>query len=285
MNELFEREFKKRDPKNEFTLEDRIPYASGGFYQPTPRERIALGLFLAGARVKPASFLLLPTQTVRMRRFLSNLRQRSPVDARNLVVLNGDSISFHSVYRDREVMWNIVDVPYSLVFFAHRNPIDHAAGFAWEKPKDEPASAFPQHGPTGTHDILLYRDVFAAFLYAAFDNGQLLGDALQVRQRLQATCWYDPPAARRAAEPARVRNPHVHTLEPTPPRFFDAAGNRQSQTGEHIVWVKPSFTEDRVDLVSKISVWAMRPDEHGGAWHLLEAQNVLYSQSRAEDLP
>ena len=76
--------------------------------------------------VTPNSFLVLPTQTVRMRRFLINLQRRSPAVARNLVVLNGDAISFDAIFRDRDVAWNILDVPYSLVFFSHRNPIDRA---------------------------------------------------------------------------------------------------------------------------------------------------------------
>ena len=132
-----------------------------------------VGTFLAlRTPVAPNSFLVLPTQTVRMRRFLIHLWQRSPRDARNMVVLNGDAISFHSVYRDRDVVWNILDLPYSLVFFSHRNPIDQAAGFSWTKKA-------PGLSTTGTHDILLYRDIFEAFLYAASDNGTLLGDPLQ----------------------------------------------------------------------------------------------------------
>ena len=64
---------------------------------------------------------------------------RSLPDARNLVILNGDAIAFNAVYRDRDVVWNILDLPYSLVFFSHRNPIDRAAGFTWQK--DEHAAS------------------------------------------------------------------------------------------------------------------------------------------------
>jgi hypothetical protein len=293
MNALFEEEFKKRYPKGEFIGEGTIPYSVGGFFHPAPHEQVVVGTFLARSTpIRPHSFLVLPTQTVRMRRFLINLRQRSPLDARNLVILNGDAISFHSVYRDRELIWNILDLPYSLVFFSHRNPIDRAAGFTWANDERAgaplPQGAVPQHTTTGTHDILLYRDLFEAILYAACENGKLLGDPLQVRERLQATCWYHPPLARLKQDSARVCNPRVHTLD-TPHnllgRFFDADGNRQSHTGEHIVWVKPNFTDDRVDLVSRISVWAMQPNKNGGAWQLAEAAKATYNQSRLEEAP
>jgi hypothetical protein len=282
MNSLFEIEFKKKEnfPKGEFIHEPTIPYSVGGFFHPAPQEQVVVGTFLARPTpVTPHSFLVLPTTTVRMRRFLINLRQRSPLDARNLVVLNGDAISFHTVYRDREVMWNILDLPYSLVFFSHRNPIGHAAGFTWTKD-----DAHPERTTTGTHDILLYRDLFEAFLYAAYDEGKLLNDPLRIRERLQATCWVDPPPDRQKLESPRVRNPLVHTLE-APTRFFDADGNRQSHTGEHIVWVKPNFTEDRVDLISKISVWARLTGKNGDTWQLVEAANATYNQSRMEDAP
>jgi hypothetical protein len=143
--------------------------------------------------------------------------------------------------------------------------------------------ASAQRTTTGTHDILLYRDVFEAILYATCDQGKLRGDPLQVRERLQATCWYQPPPDKLKQDSARVRHPLVHTIDARTPRLFDADGNRQRHTGEHIVWVKPSFTEDRVNLISKISVWAMQPDRNGGAWQLVEAREATYSQSRVEE--
>lgn len=287
MNELFQKEFEKAYPKAEFSPEGTIRYSVGGLFHPGPKEQVAVGTFLTRRTpVARQTLLVLPTQTARMRRFLIPLRLRSPADARNLVVLNGDAISFHAVYRDREVMWNILELPYSLVFFSHRNPIDREAGFRWTKEGRQPANAFPQHTTTGTHDLLLYRDLFEAILYAAYDEDKLLGDSLVVRQRLQATCWRHPPRDRLPHDRARVCNPHVHTVD-APTQFFDADGNRRSRTGEHIVWVKPSFTEDIVDMVSKISVWSIEPSANGGAWQLVEggATNATYYQPRTEDVP
>lgn len=280
ITELFEERFIERNPQGEFFRETEIRYGVGGFFHPSPEEQDAVGIFLARRTgITPHSFLVLPTQTVRMRRFLINLRQRSPLDARNLVILNGDAISFHSVYRDRDVMWNILDLPYSLVFFAHRNPIDHAAGFVWAK--DDRANSppgFPEPSTTGTHDVLLYRDVFEALLYASSARGQFISDPLQVRRRLQATCWFDPPWDQPGMEAARVCNAEIHRLAGARP-LFDADGNRRSHTGEHVVWVKPNFTGERVDMTAKISVWFRQPAASGGGWQLLEPHDAVYNQS------
>ena len=281
LTDLFANEFKERYPNGEFFDEGGIRYAVGDFFHPAPLEQDAVGAFLASRTpIAPLSFLVLPTQTVRMRRFLINLNARSPKDARNLVILNGDAISFNSVFRDRDVVWNIFDLPYSLVFFSHRNPIDRAAGFTDVKDERDDPNAFPQRTTTGTHDILLYCDILEALLYAAFDQGKLLGDPLKVRERLNATAWYNPPPERTTVESPRVRNPLVHELVGEPRRFFSTHGNRRRDTGEHIVWVKPSFIENRVDLTSKISVWSMVPNTNGDAWKLAESFDTKYNQNR-----
>jgi hypothetical protein len=278
MTDLFEQAFKNRYPLSEFFPENTIRFGVGGFYEPSPEEQNAVGTFLGRLKVTPHSFLVLPTQTVRMRRFLINLRERSPLDARNLVILNGDGIAFQSVYRDREVVWNLFNLPYSLVFFSHRNPIDHAAGFTWkEDDRKDVALQFPQQTTTGTQDILLYRDIFEALVYAAHEQGALLGDAERLRDRLRATRWRVPADA---ADSPRIANPESPPAGAQHIPFFDADGNRNSRTGEHIVWVKPDFTEDRVDLTSKISVWALSA---GGDWQLVEAFDATYNQSRQEE--
>lgn len=284
MTARFEQAFRKRYPGSEFYHDGRIRHAVGGFFHPAPQEQDAVGTFLARPTpITPHSFLVLPTQTVRMRRFLINLRQRAPAEARNLVILNGDAIAFHSVYRDRDVMWNILELPYPLVFFSHRNPIDRSAGFTWTRDDRAPdPNTFPKRTTTGTHDFLLYRDLFEAILYAAYDQNRLLDDPRTVRKRLAETCWYHPPAVRTGDEIARVCNARVHSIGGGHERFFDAEGNRKSHTGEHIVWVRPHFTGARVDLTSRISVWALQPEKAGGAWELVESHDALYNQSPQE---
>lgn len=279
LTDLFALQFRERFPRGRFHT-DTIPYSVGGFFHPAPIEQASIDIFISRP-TPPYSLLVLPTQTIRMRRFLINLRQRSPHDARNLVILNGDAISFNSVYRDRDVVWNILDLPYSLVFFSHRNPIDAAAGFTWTRDdRDETQDAFPQQTTTGTHDVLLYRDVLESFLYSAYENGGLLDDAQVLRDRLKETCWYHPPPERMKNDFARVCNPRIKSHPAGQERFFSKIGNRRRRTGEHIVWVKPSFTDDRVDLTSTIGIWSMLPQKAGEGWQLVEAHDVKYNQNR-----
>ena len=68
--------------------------------------------------------LLLSGQTQPSRRFLHALRASRPGRPAAFVVASGDAIAFNTVYRDRNVAWPIQDLPFSLVFFCHRNPVD-----------------------------------------------------------------------------------------------------------------------------------------------------------------
>src|SRR5207249_2608992 len=133
----------------------------------------------------------------------------------------------------------------------------------------------------GTHDILLYRDILEALLYAVADQGKLVGDPLQVRERLGATVWSQPPLARAQEEQPRLRNRLVHEPTGESRKFFSTLGNRRRDTGEHIVWVKPNFIDDnRVDNTSKISVWSMVPNSNGDSWKQVESFDVKYNQNR-----
>jgi len=269
--ELFAEQFALRFPGGTNYDAGRISYAIGDFFQPAPLEQALVETFITDrSPIGPHSLLVLPTQTIRMRRFLINVRERSPLDARNLVILNGDAISFNSVYRDRDIVWNILNLPYSVVFFSHRNPIDRDAGFTAKVEQELPNDVFPQRTTTGTSEILLYRDVFESFLYAAFDGGDLLGDSLEVRLRLRATAWDHPRGARANTERARICNTRVHKFDAEPRRFFSINGDRRSHTGEHIVWVRPTFVDDVVLSTSTISVWSALPEEAGNGWKIVE---------------
>jgi hypothetical protein len=123
--EIFSREFDQQfqggKPINVY--DGPIPYGVGDYFQANPRERLVIDLFLvdrAGLQDEQ-HLLVLPANVQRARRFLRTLCQRAPLETRNLVVVNGDAISFNSIYRDRDVAWNILDVPVPLVFFSHRN--------------------------------------------------------------------------------------------------------------------------------------------------------------------
>ena len=266
-----------------------LPYSVGDAYQPNAEEQVSVDLFLSRHAPPPRSILVLPASVQRMRRYLGFLCQLSPKTARNLVVVNGDAISFHNVYRDRDFAWNVLDLPVSLVFFSHRNPVDSSAatawGFAWQRDEKKKLST------TGTHDLLLYRDIIEAMLYAAFEDGRLLGDADRVRERLLRTCWRE---AANADDPRnhRVQNAFVHD-DPVLAghELFDASGDRRPGTGEHMVWLQPNFLppsfpgdSPRLKLLqpATISVWRYAPAA-GPSWHEVDRHQPAYNRPRGPD--
>jgi hypothetical protein len=157
-----------------------------------------------------------------------------------MVVANGDAINFNSVYRDRDLAWNVQDLPLPLVFFAHRNPIDAKAGFG-EKRGD-------MIDRSSTSDVLLFRDIFEALVLACFDGGKLADNADVVRARLRRTYWKDGRVFL-AAPDAAIETP-----------LFDAAGDRTSLTGEHVIFLSPHFEGARVLPEAELTIWEPRVD-------------------------
>ncbi len=237
-----------------------VPYSTGDQYQANPREIIAVNLFLAdrGGLRDQQHLLVLPTGAQRMRRFLRTLCRQAPTEVRNVVVVNGDAISFNTVYRDRDVAWNILDMPLPLVFFSHRNPIDKDAGF-------DPAKA-----ATGTQDVLLYRDIFEALVQTSFQKDGALADADAVRDRLGQLRWRQQSLYLPGPESSIRGLP-----------FFDADGDRTPGTGEHIVWLRPVY-KDTLNLPqATITVWRAA----GAGWRLSGPPlKVFYNRSSADGL-
>jgi hypothetical protein len=286
---LFRAECRRWHPRAmQFDL-GSLPYSVGDFYQPNSAEQTSVNLFLQLNPPPPRSVLVLPAAVQRMRRYLGFLCQQAPHLARNLVVVNGDAISFHNVFRDRDFAWNVLDLPVPLVFFAHRNPVDANArttwGFSWQRSerKDHERST------SGTHDILLYRDIIEAMLYAAFDNGRLLGDADQVEARLRQTTWRAAPPEADANDWRynRVQNALVQRGLPLAwHALFDEHGERQLGTGEHIVWLRPNFSEDRLMALRPctISIWRYRSDAQvQPPWYEIDSHSPPYNQARLPD--
>jgi hypothetical protein len=231
-----------------------IPYGVGDYYQANPRERIAIDFLVNRADLRDEQYLLVvPSNAQRARRFLRTLCRTAPVETRNLVVVNGDAISFNNIYRDRDVAWNILDIPLPLVFFSHRDPIDAGAGF------------HPHKAATATQDLLLFRDILEALVHAGYDQGRLLASADDVRTRLQKLRWHQGHVSDGASQRGLP--------------FFDAEGNRAVGTGEHIVWLQPRFDGSRILPRATLTVWHVED----GAWHLTGAPlEVLYNRSSAE---
>jgi hypothetical protein len=232
------------EPLHRVNKNNSILYGVGDFYQPNPSEALAVGLFLVhnADLLDQPQLLALPTGTQRARRFLRALCRRGPLEVRNVVAITGDSISFNNIYRDRDVAWNIQDIPVPLVFFSHRNPIDPGAGFEPGPPREGQASS------TSTQDLLLYRDILEALLQAAYQDGRLVESADTLGDRLWQTRWHEGRVvhARHLKSGAKALN------------LFDSEGNRAPGSGEHVVWLKPDRREGQVLAQAHISVWFLR---------------------------
>ncbi len=250
-----------------------IDYSVGDFLEPNPREAQAVGVFLADlAHDNPGFYdqpqlLALPTGAQPARRFLRTLCRRAPSETRNFVVVTGDAISFNTLFRDRNVAWNIQDMPVPLVTFCHRNPIDTKAGFGQIEPGD-----FVNH--TGTQDVLLYRDIAQTLVLAVFGKDSMATDADQLRERLGHTRW----------SKGRILNDLVQGEQPGAAAFFDTAGNRRADTGEHIVWLRPVFDGPRILSDAILTVWRGGGESPDRTWHTFAPPlHLLYDRPNSED--
>jgi hypothetical protein len=228
-----------------------VPFSVGDLETPNPGEAIVASLLRArfGDRPDRRKLLVLPTNAQRARRFLRTLSTAHAFRLRNLVVLTGDSISFNTVYRDREINWNLRDVPLPLVFFSHRNPVDRAAGFLPEgspQPADDDSPA-----ATGTEDLLLYRDIIEALVQTAFQQQTLLANADELVPRLRRTIWWNNRVEVVSDEEVLARADEL---------LFTKKGNRRSGTGEHIVWLEPKLNWAlSPQPEATITVWPLSP--------------------------
>jgi hypothetical protein len=221
--------------------------------------------------------LILTGQSQPSRRFLRALLRSVPDLAGRFVVASGDAISFNTVYRDREIAWDIQDLPFPLVFFCHRNPIDPDAGF---RPETDRQDRVGQDDPndtatTGTEDVLLYADLVEALLQSvAPPDGQPCASAAELAQRLAH---------------ARLFEERI-VLEQKGIPLFGKDGQRLSGTGEHVVCLRPSFNDfrDRLLPEATIEVWEWRRrdwsrGERGQHWQRRgEPLRVSYSDAPKE---
>jgi hypothetical protein len=224
------------DPVSEF-----IDYSVGLYDQPNRREvpvvRRMIDVESSQYPGQRRPLLVLPAGSSQVaRRFLHGLFSVSTREARHFVVATGDGISFNTIYRDRNLAWPIQDLPFNLIFFCHRNPVDADAGFV---PEGTGASASPDQGSptTGTEDLLLNMDIVEAITRAAYQSWP--ADATQLAAGLANARW----------DEGRIS----FDAQGTP--LFDVQGNRTSGTGEHIVWLRPTLRRDRDEAQAYIEIW------------------------------
>jgi hypothetical protein len=127
--------------------------------------------------------LVLPGNAALTRRVLRGLVRLDPNERFFWVVTTGDALSWNNIYRDRRLAWNIEDVPFPLIVFMHRNPVERNLhendSFATESETVGSARC------TGTDDLLLYRDIGQALARTCFRNGVVLDDPDQLISRLR----------------------------------------------------------------------------------------------------
>ncbi len=259
----------------------RIDSSVGSFGTPNHYEAKVAGELLDGLLSQSQSrpLLIVAGQSQPSRRFLRGLVRGVPSLSKQVqvVVATGDAISFNTVYRDRQVAWNIQDLPFPLVFFCHRNPIDPDAGF--RAAAGEEGRADDEQGSTaatGTEDVLLFGDIVEALLQTAAPlNGAVCANAAELAERLAG---------------ARLQDDRI-LLGGDGLLLFSKDGQRQSGTGEHVVCLQPVWDEDFKDRLlprATIEVWAWRRrdwsrTERGQHWQRCgDPLTMSYSDTRTE---
>jgi hypothetical protein len=241
-------------------LPERIYCGVGTFDQPNRWEEEVAKNQLARLSQSPAQrpVLVLPAASAQpARRFLRGLMRSAPAQAQRFVVVTGDAIPFSTIYRDRKVTWQIQDLPFDLVLFCHRNPVDLEAGFRIEgegaeaeqstgTAHERPASA------TGTEDVLLFGDMIEALVQSTGTSTGVTATGDELGKRLREARWL-PNTGRVGFDPAGIA-------------LFDDKGNRRSGTGEHIVWLQPSILQERIRPQADITVWSWVTVGPQGRW-------------------
>ena len=209
-----------------------IPWSVGAFDRPNHYEAEAGREILDNLEKQRQQrpLLVLSGQAQPSRRLVRALARLEPRTVRRFVMATGDAIPFNTIYRDRNVTWPIQDLPCTLVFFCHCNPV------ADEGLRTDNPSA------SGTEDLLLYGEIVQA-LRLANSAGGPCADADALRDRLRHL-----RRAGRRLGPGADGNP-----------LFDDSGNRRSGSGEHVVWLQPRFDGKRVLPEAVLRVYAWQP--------------------------
>jgi hypothetical protein len=254
-----------------------IDSSVGAFATPNQYEAKVAGemLDVLMSKARSRSLLIVAGQSQPSRRFLRGLIRGVPSLSKQIqyVVATGDAIAFNTVYRDRQVAWNIQDLPFTLVFFCHRNPIDADAGFrAGNGEGDRGGDERNSTAETGTEDVLLFGDIVEALLQTgAPTDGTPCANAAELAARLAD---------------ARLLDDSI-VLGGDGIRLFNDEGQRQSGTGEHVVYLQPTWAEERLLPYATIEVWAwQRRDwsrgERGQQWQRRGELKVSYSDTAME---
>ncbi len=220
-----------------------VPFSTGrlnraNVFETQAAEHILANLPPPGTR----TIVVIPTVTTPARRTLRELVRDNQAVGRQLVAITGDGLGVNAFLRDREFAWPVRSIPIPFVQFTHADPM------GWDAPGSPPAPPGyelipPKSGAarSSTEDIRMFTLMTRVIAAAAFPAG--------------TTTLADTPDA--VAE-------RLRTLDPP---FFDAAGNRLSGTGEHVVLLRPGFPGDAVvgkpHTDATLEVYGRRSGESG----------------------
>lgn len=216
-----------------------IPFSVGTYNQPNPWEvHVAASLIDARAQ-NPAQerpLLVLPATSQPAQRFLRAVTRVAPLEAGRFIVATGDAVDFNTIYRDRNLKWPIQDLPFDLVMFCQRNPVDPRA---FEPDSADTPTAAPDPGArtsTGSQDLMLDRDIIDMVVRAAYTDAGLVADADQLAARLRKG------------------------TQPDGRLYFDDKGNPLGGNGEYVVCLLPVRRGNWVAPEARLQLWKRNAD-------------------------
>jgi hypothetical protein len=232
--------------------EYRIAYSTGEVLRSNRPESEALRAIAAAAdrRLPNPPAILLPIGERPLRRVLRSLAAMDPRSACEAVVLTGDTLSLDVVYRDRGVLWPLPELPFSLIFFAHEDPV------GW--PEQTSRGDTDGNNPSATHDLLL--------------NVRI------IRLTTQAA-WREAPTGHLTL--VRSADEFLDGLRQNQPALFDGDGNRLGTSGVYLICLRPHRPEAGMGKAT-IQVWLGRPDGSSAVqtqpwqWQLVKQLHVAY---------
>jgi len=216
-----------------------IKSSVGGLQRPNSDELLAASNFASRAIVNSnteGNWLALCGQLFPSRRLLKTLAQFTDSRLKGYTIISGDTLGFNTVYRDWEELWPVKDLPFSVVFFCHQNPVSSEYGFNPNPPAEKKNLA------SGTDDLLLNRDLIQALTEAWRNIGEADNSATLASVIRNIKYSHD--------------GPRFAPLEADFSFLFDNDGNRNSGSGEHIVTLSPSRLPRDMKKEGTVEVWS-----------------------------
>jgi hypothetical protein len=241
-----------------------VPYSVGDVWIPNPREAFVVQTLANFLPPSPDErcLLILPAVDKPARRFLRSLAFAAPREIGNVVAVTGDSIGFNTFYRDRQMAWNIQELPVPVVAFFHQNPV------AWREAtptgSGDVSPAIMPNDPTATDDVLMNADIVATLAEAAFG----------LQQDAASAC------APRIVANSRDLNAEIKRRRAN---YFADDGNRRGGNGEFLMCLRPLNAAGRVLPRASLEVWRRRstgPDHK--FWERIKKLDLDYGDSGRE---